>query len=210
MLFKLTRMAGKLDTYNDSKLKDFSEELKSLRDEFRLHATLEEKFIHPYIRKTNPGIAWRKEEEHQIQHRDFDDLVNMSQAIISQPLNYEKKSEMGLELYRALNRFIAIYLTHINEEEETIQTGLWETCTQMELGKAMSDIINYQKPEELASHLDMMFAAMTPNEIVSLIGAASKMVQPEALQNVYKIGERVADPEDWLIIKNKLAKTSTT
>jgi hypothetical protein len=206
-LYKLTIAAGKINNYDEAKLNEFHNELTALRDEFRLHAELEEKFIHPLIRERLPGMAWRKEEEHKIQHRDFDNLVSMSELMVSKSKNLEKRNEMGLELYRALNRFIALYLTHINEEEEFIQTGLWETCSQMELGGAMRDIILYQKPEELRNHLEMMLSSMNQDEITGLIAAGSKIVQPDALKKIYEIGERVVEPEDWVAIKSRLEKT---
>jgi DUF438 domain-containing protein len=205
-LYKLAIAAGKINNYDEAKLIEFHNELTALRDEFRLHAELEEKFIHPLIRERLPGIAWRKEEEHKVQHRDFDDLVNMSKLMVSKSKNLEMRGEMGLELYRALNRFIALYLVHINEEEEFIQPSLWETCNQMELGGAMRDSILYQKPDELRNHLEMMLSSMNRDEITDLLAAGSKIVQPEALQELYDIGDKVVDPDDWAEVKSRLEK----
>lgn len=68
-----------------------------------------------------PNGARKLEDDHQEMHRQFYDLIANYDSIRSKNMDFEKRSELSLELYRAWNRFISFYLTHINEEEEYVQ-----------------------------------------------------------------------------------------
>jgi len=57
--FKIAMTAGTID-YNDrNALEKFHEELRAFKEEMRVHASLEEKFIHPLLSNRVPGGARR-------------------------------------------------------------------------------------------------------------------------------------------------------
>ena len=116
----------------------------------------------------------------------------------------EKQSSIFLEFFRAYNRFIAMYLQHINIEEMEVQPALWRVCSQEELASTMGSIIAHQKPDELQYNLEMMFSSMTAAEVSDVISAARVRMPAEAVSQVYSLAERVMDPENWSKVKTAL------
>ncbi len=97
-------------------------------------------------------------------YRQLDDLIANYDSIRSKTIDFEKRSEFGLQLYRALNRFISFYLTRINEEEKDVQPTFWRFCMNKDLADALHTIITSQKPEELKYNFAMMVPVMNLND----------------------------------------------
>jgi hypothetical protein len=71
--FTISKEAGAID-FTDQKAKDrLQEELESFREHMRLHAALEEKFIHPLLSERVPRGSRKLEEDHRIMHQQLDD-----------------------------------------------------------------------------------------------------------------------------------------
>ena len=202
-LYKLSSLAGKLDVSDHESLKEYIFQLKLLRDEFALHAELEEKHIHPIILKRMPGVVAMLEEDHANQKAFFSELVSSLDNLNVVP-EYEKHSGIFLEFFRAFNRFIAMYLQHINFEEMEVQPTLWRVCSQEELASIMSSIIAYQKPEDLNYNLEMMFSSMTADEVSGVIAGARARMPQEAVSRTLELAERVMDSDNWGKVKTSL------
>jgi hypothetical protein len=170
----------------------------------RLHARLEEKFIHTVLSQKVPGGARQLEEDHRVMHQKFDDIVTHFDGIRAKPADFEKRRELALEFYRAWCRFMAFYFMHINREEEQIMPTLWKLCAAEELAKTFKMIITNQKPEELAEDLEMMLPAMNLDERIEILGAGRATMSPEAYQGIVKLAQRILEPNDWTTLKTKL------
>jgi len=202
--FKIAMTAGTID-YNDQKaLEKFHEELRAFNEEMRVHASLEEKFIHPLLSNRVPGGARRLEEDHRTMHQKFDDLVANFEAAMSRSIDFEKRNEAALEFYLCWNRFIAFYFSHIDFEEESVQPTLWKLCTNKELGNQFKLILADQTPKELMENLGMMFPAMNLNERTQILTMGRVSMPPEAFQAVLKVVEHSLSIEDWIALKTKL------
>ena len=202
-LYTLSIQAGKIDATDHASVSAYVSQFKALKDEFALHAELEEKYIHPIIAQRIPGIVNSLEKDHVNQkaflNEMFKDLENLKMVP-----QYEKQSSIFLEFFRAYNRFIAMYLQHINIEEMEVQPALWRVCSQEELASTMGSIIAHQKPDELQYNLEMMFSSMTAAEVSDVISAARVRMPAEAVSQVYSLAERVMDPENWSKVKTAL------
>ncbi len=112
---------------------------------------------------------------------------------------------MGLEFYRALNRFISFYLVHINKEEELIQPALWELTTAKELltiyGALIKDSQNTDQPLE---HFKMMLLGTNLYERAEIVLAVKALNEPEVFPFILKHVQQVLTPEDWEALKAKL------
>ncbi len=171
----------------------------------RLHAKLEEEYVNPLLSERVPGGARRLEEDRRIMHQQFNDLVAHFESAKSKPLDFEKRHELEFEFYRAWNRLIAFYFTHINHEEEDIQPALWKLCTTEELANTFKLIMANQTPKELMNNLEMMLPAMSLNERVILLNQGRASMPPEAFQAALKVAEHALRPRDWTALKSKLA-----
>jgi len=202
--FRIAMQAGTLD-YTDQKAFDrLYDELNSFREHMRLHADMEEKYIHPMLSERVPGGARRLEEDHRIIIQRFDDLVTHLDETRAQSADLKKRRELTLEFYRAWNRFLSFYIMHINKEEEQVTPLLWKLCTNEELAAAFKAIMASQKPDELRMDFEMMLPAINLYERVEMIGAGRASMPPEAFQGFLKLTERLLSPEEWTTLKSKL------
>lgn len=199
--FNIATQAGTLD-YTDQKALDrLYDELFSFREHMRLHAHVEEKFIHTVLSQRVPGGAQQLEEDHRIIRQEFDNLITQFDGIRAQPLDFEKRGELALEFYRAWSRFIAFYFTHINREEEEIMPILWKLCTVQELFETHKAMITDQKQEELVEDFEMILPNANFQERIEILGTMRVLSSPEAYQEFLKIAERMLVPNDWANLK---------
>jgi hemerythrin-like domain-containing protein len=203
-IFNLGIRAGSLDPEDSSALDALMKDLVELRDEMRSHAELEEKFIHPILRARSAGGARSLEADHEEMHVMLDDMVEQLETTRGKDFPPEVQGDMVKEFYHAWCRFTSFYLIHIDGEDEYIQPTLWRLCTDQELMKVFSDIIAYQKPEELMFVLGMMLPAMAPKERVELMAGARGMMPPPAFQGVMDMARRVLSPTEYQRLKDGL------
>jgi hypothetical protein len=203
-LFSLAIRAGQMDYTDPSALEAFLPELRNLKEEFRLHASLEEKYVHPLLSKRVPGGARKLSKDHFEMHQHFDDLVLHYENIMGTVGTFEKQRELGLEFYRAWNRFISFYLSHINVEEEEIMPTLWTLCRNEELADVFASIIASQTPAEFSENLEMILPAMNADERSGILLYGKTHMPQQAFQEACELAKRVLDPRDWGVLKHRV------
>ena len=196
--------AGSIDYSNKESLEALHSELTLFANHMRLHASLEERFIHPVLSERLPGGARELEEEHRIMHQYFDDLTSHLERIRTRSASTEMLSELVLEFYRAWNRFIAFYFTHINKEEENIQPMLWKICTADELVGIFRTILSSQNPDELKYDFQLMLPAMNIFERAETLNAGKASMPPQAFQGFLKLAENTLSPDEWTALKARI------
>jgi hypothetical protein len=202
--FTISKEAGSIDCADQKAMDRLQEELESFREHMRLHAALEEKFIHPLLSERVPGGSRKLEEDHRIMHQQLDDLVAHFKGVKAKSSDFEKQQELVLEFYRAWNRFTAFYFMHIDYEEEYVQPSLWKLCTSMELEETFRLILADQTPKELMGNLELILPAISMGERISLLNEGRANMPPEAFQAVLKLAEHVLNTADWIALKSKL------
>ncbi len=200
----ISKATGTLEASNQGALSSLESEIISFREQMFLHANHEEKFIHPLISERVPGGANRLNEDHQIMHRQFDEIVACFGEMKKKSMDFEKLQEIAQELYLAWNRFTAFYLSHIDYEEEQAMPTLRKLCTYDELANARGKILGGQDPKSMMYSLGMILPALSPTERFLVISQGLKGMPPEASQGALKIAENVLAAEDWLSLKKML------
>jgi len=196
--------AGAIDYSKKESIEALYSELIAFKEHMRLHASLEEKFIHPVLSERVPGGARALEEDHRIMHQHLDDLSLDLERIRTKSASTEVLRELVLEFYRGWNRFIAFYFMHIDKEEENIQPMLWKICSVEELLGIFRTILSNQNPEELKYNLQLMLPAMNIFERLEILNAGKATMPPEAFRGVLKLAENALSPSDWAELKAKL------
>jgi hypothetical protein len=205
--FNIAIQAGIID-YADPKAFDpLYDELYSFREHMRLHAHLEEKFIHTVLSQRVPSGARQLEEDHRVVRQEFDDLITHFDVMRAKPVDFEKRGELALEFYRAWSRFMSFYFMHINREEEEIMPVLWKLCTVEELAETHKLMITSQKQEELVEDFEMILPNANLHERVEILGQVQVTLPPEVYQTFLKLAESILEPNDWAILKTKLGLT---
>ena len=205
--FNIAAQAGILDYTDQKALDELYDELCSFREHMRLHARLEEKFIHTVLSQRVPGGARQLEEDHRVIRQEFDDMITYFDGVRAKPVDFEKRGELALEFYRAWSRFIAFYFVHIDREEEQIMPVLWKLCTVEELAETHKLMITNQKMEELVEDFEMILPNANLQERVEILGTVQVLTSPEAYQEFLKLAERILEPNDWANLKTKLGLT---
>ena len=199
--FDIMIKAGTMDYDDKDSLDMLYHELAALKEHVFLHASLEEKFIHPLLSERVPGGARKLEEDHRTMHQQFDDIVAQFDGIRTRSTESELRGKLVLEFYRAWNRFISFYFMHINEEEENAQPMLWKICTARELDDAHKAMISSQNREELKYDLQIMLPAMNMHEQPEMFYAARVSMSPQDYQSLLKFAEQLLNPKDWATLK---------
>ncbi len=202
--FNILVQAGTMDHADLKVLDAMYNELCSFREHMRLHAHLEEKFIHTVLSQRVPGGAKQLEEDHLVIRQEFDDMIAHFDGIRAQLPDFEKLGELALEFYRAWSRFISFYFMHIDREEEQIMPVLWKLCTVEELAETHKLMITDQKSEELVEDFEMIFPNANPQERVEILGTLRVLMSSEAYQEFLKLAERLLAPNDWANLKTEL------
>jgi len=205
----ISKAAGTLDINNQEALTSLESEIISFREHMFLHASHEEKFIHPLLSEKVPGGANKLNEDHRIMHQQFDAIIACFEEMKKKPTDFEKLQDLAQEFYLAWNRFTSFYLSHIDYEEEHAMPTLRKLCTYDELSEARGKILGGQDPKSMMYSLEMILPALSPNERFLVLSQGLKNVPPEASQGALKIAEHVLSPEDWLSLKKMLKLEET-
>lgn len=205
-LYTMAIQAGKTDYSEESSVDKLNELLIAFREQLRIHIEAEETFIHPLLSKRVPGGARELEEDHRVHLQRFEDLVKHLEELRALPVDFERLGEVGLEYYRALNRFISGYLVHINKEEEEIQPALWRLATEDELTGVLGGYLSGMRditPEEAGHLLKMMVPAYDPEEL-SIVFERAEAAPPEAKRMLYALTESMLSAEELASVKRRL------
>ena len=205
--FSIATQAGILDHTNPKAVDALYDELYSFREHLRVHAHMEEKFIHPVLSQRVPGGAMQLEEDHRLIRQKFDDLIANFDGFRAKPVDFEKRPELALELYRAWNRFAAFYFMHINREEEQVMPTLWKLCTVEELAEIHKLMIINQTHEQLVEDFKMMLPNANLKEQVEILGSVRAALSHEEYQGFLKLAEQLLGPKNWADLKTELGLT---
>jgi hemerythrin-like domain-containing protein len=189
-IFDIAMKAGTIDYTDQDALDRFCSELTAFREHMCLHASLEEKLIHPLLSERVPGGARKLEKDHRVMHQQLDDIVAQFEGVRARSAESEMHRELVLEFYRAWNRFISFYFIHINEEEENVQPTLWKICTDKELAETFKAILASQNPEELKYDLQIMLPAMNMYERAEIINAGRANTPPQVFKAFSRLPNR--------------------
>ena len=202
--FEIMIKAGTLDYDDKDSLDRLYHDLTAFKEHMFLHASLEEKYIHPLLSERLPGGARKLEEDHRTMHQQFADIVEQIDGIRARSTDYEMFGNLVLEFYRAWNRFISFYFMHTNEEEENIQPMLWKICRAKELDEAHKAMIMSQNPEELKYDLQIMLPAVNRYERPEIFYAARVSMPTQVFQGLLQIAEKVLSSKDWATLKMEI------
>jgi hypothetical protein len=200
----LSSAAGTLDLDDPKAVERLHGDMVSFREEIHLHASNEEKFIHPLLSARIPGIARPFEKDHVVLHRMLDELVGHSERMRTEQLDRPSRESMALEFYRALNRFSSFNLAHVDREQEGNQVTLWAHYSDEVLAAAFGRILAAQTPPEMMMNLGHMLPAMNPAERIGLLGMAKAGMPPAAFNAAAELAGRVLSPADWADVRKKL------
>jgi hemerythrin-like domain-containing protein len=202
LLFTTSLAAGSIDWNEEARLSELQHRIEHLLHVLRLHVRNEETYVHPLLADRLVGVHKRLEAAHREQEGILDDLESfLARARAADP---EKRVQLGLELYRVLNRFIALYLPHLDDEETRVMPALNEAFTPEELIATYFEILRNQQEPDLLSDVDMMFPAMTDDEVIELLQTGPSWMAPALMEKAGQRAERAMGPDRWGRIMDRM------
>ncbi len=180
-LFDLSVKIGRSDFRDASQVSLLKKELKVMIARLKEHASNEETFIHPFFHKIGQqGNSIERE------HHDLEILLE----------DFEKNIDTldQSKLYTQFNRFLAVYLTHIDDEEKAQEDILWKHFDDEALLDVMKQFRARQTPTQAMEDLEFIFPGLNAEEIERIL-SGMKGVVPDATYQAISLMAKKAQEE---------------
>ena len=193
-LFHFVEGMAATDLADTSGLEALGFKLSKLVRRLHSHARIEETFMHPLIQAKGLS-AQLFHDEHAHHTGEIAALQEQFNQLLAAPTPTAMRAFAG-----GLNRFVAEYLTHMDDEETGMQ-ALWAVCTDAEIMEVMGRLMASQTVDELLANQEAMLPAVTPTEREGLLTALKQNLAPDMYSHVWTTALRILPEED----KRKLA-----
>lgn len=200
-LFALATLIGDTDFTDLSSVQTVHHNVISVTSELRDHALSEETFVHPLLTRKLPDRERVLHHEHDELEKYLNDLDSTSHYLQTLAPHYSKCKEQGLEFYRLVNRFIAMYLEHINEEEYIMQ-NLWEIARHEELLAMITAYKVSLDKETGIEWLNTHFINMSLNEQQLMLKTIQLLAPAAAYKITCQLIEKITSPDKCKLIFN--------
>ncbi|MEN6643674.1 MAG: hemerythrin domain-containing protein [Armatimonadia bacterium] len=208
-LFELSRLSGQVDWGDGDEVDDLKEAWRGLTGLLRSHLEHETEIVHPLLDLKLPGVARALSADHELQEALLADLEAHFERLVEVE-DPGLRQALGLEFYRGLNRFIGLYLPHLNQEEAQVMLSLWEVAQPDELARVLGAIIGSMSIGQLLAYLDEMLPAMNPHERLFFLAGLQHVAPAEVLDAIVDRAEEVLPRAGWRKLeKAMLAPTAT-
>jgi len=141
------------------------------------HAGHEDRTVFAETHKFEPEMVDELEKEHHEIGTHLDQVHKSIARVLAATTN-EERIEAGDDLNRAVNTFIAFYLTHLTHEEATVLPATWKHFTDEQLVAMRIDVQRHTSPARYAEWMRWMFPAMNINELVDMFRAIKAHAPP--------------------------------
>jgi hypothetical protein len=171
-LFDAIVRAGTTDFADEGSRRQLADDVKDLVQTLRGHAKHEETFLHPILAEAMPVLAESLDREHEEHDRALGDVERAFDAAFAQErvpgdAVRDASRDPGHLAYRALARFAAFYLGHLEREEEG-QPAVWACVDEARLSGAMRSFLASRTEAQSLEGRRMILPAMNAAEKVSL------------------------------------------
>jgi len=97
----------------------------------------------------------------------------------------------GLAHYDSLNKFIAVYLQHLDREDNVTQTLLWQYFTDQELMAMSGQIQSSNAPDLMLTWLKYILPALPHHERQMMFGGMRQMAPPPFVEAALGVAKAV-------------------
>jgi hypothetical protein len=180
-MFELSTLCARVD---GNELKTVATKAHALFYKLAEHARAENTYAHPIISYKLPGEREQLEHEHEEHNIELAHLQTKLQSLTAQNVDGIERNNLLTEFYRALNRFIAHYLLHLDEEEYFMQT-LWQICQPAELFAIMIAFKSIEEPKALPMVMALANQHLDATEKVTMFKTIHQRLGEEVFTKVF-------------------------
>jgi hypothetical protein len=196
-LFEAVVLAGATDVGDTGARETLAGRLEALFALLRLHAHVEETWVHPLLAAAVPDVLAGIEREHAQHERHVEEL----EAQLARVKAGAGQGE-ALALYRDLARFVGAYLQHLDAEETSLP-ALWEHFDEATMAKAMADMMKTRTLDEIVASWELMLPALAPPERAGF-AAALAAAPPPVVARFRATAESCLSAADWEALRARL------
>ena len=162
-IFEVNVRAGATDYADATAVAELQESWQRLHAALSGHSRHEDEYVFALVGDRVPGGTRQLTEEHVRIHGQAALIAEQFARIVAEP-RAEKRRMLGLELYRALQRFTAACLVHFDEEETQLLARIWALCDDTEIAETRAAFMATIGPEEMQYDVEHMLEAVDPVE----------------------------------------------
>jgi hypothetical protein len=165
-MFEVSILCAGTNFIDAASVKLLADRTNAMIAKLKKHSWHEDTYAHPILGAKIPSSRAKLEREHDEHNKELENLGALN-AMLTTPMSDDKLQRVGLEFYRALNRFIAHYLHHLDEEEYGMQ-NLWELCEPAELFAIMFAFAAHEEPDFLPILLNQAEQQLSQKEMMRI------------------------------------------
>lgn len=177
-LFELTVTAGQLAKDDRAGREALAQAIETTLAAITDHAEAEDRFFGPLYREAAPATGERLAADHEGMATALADLRGAVAAALA-----ERSPPTDLATYRALARFTAAYVAHVDTEEASLPE-LWARFDDAALARAQGALVASHPPATVHFNLRNMLPAASPDERVGFLGTLKRNMPPGAFASV--------------------------
>lgn len=190
-LFALATRIGRADFMEKEEISSIAQELRDMITHLRAHSAHETNFIHPLFHQIGDKIAVIEDE-----HDDLEIELGKLEHILN--------TQDWKKLYPELNRFIASYLAHQDEEESLQASVLWKYFDDQKLEAVMTAFRKSRTPEQAMEDLKFLIQGMNNLELTALFQKMRIGAPKAAFQAACQIAKEQLEASQWAKLHNSL------
>ncbi|MGZ3633015.1 MAG: hemerythrin domain-containing protein [Parachlamydiaceae bacterium] len=190
-LYALASKIGQTDFTDSDEIESIEKELRAMITHLEEHSHNEDTFIHPLYREIGDKAAAIDEE-----HDKLDEELHKLEEILNQ--------KQWHELYPQLNRFISLYLSHQDEEEQMQAKILWKHFDDARLAGVLVAFNAQRTPEAKAHDMEFMLPSMNVKELIGLLRNIKESAPATTFQGVCEIAKAYLEPSRWAKIYSQI------
>lgn len=178
-LGRVLESAGRTDFGDRTSIDRFRPQLEAMVQLVTTHARLEVQYVDPLLGAHAPDEASDLQHHHveleRTLHRVGAGLHAIDELLgDDEDFDREDARELGHSFYLALSRFVAAYLLHIADEEETALPALREHVDEATLAAALSLARASMDPAEAARATTLILESISAPERVAFLATAGR------------------------------------
>jgi hypothetical protein len=190
-LFELTVAAGQLAADDQPGREALARSVEKTLSAIVDHAEAEETFFGPLYREAAPATGERLSAHHADMTAQLGELRGALHLALA-----GRSAASDLALHRALARFTASYLAHVDAEEASLPE-LWAGFDDAALAGAQGALVASHPAATVQFNLRNMLPAASPGERVAFLSSLRRTMPPAAFTGVRELVGALVPAGEW-------------
>lgn len=194
--------AGTTNYQNSEEIAELKSQGKEVFHFLKEHASNEERFFLPHVKSK----ALVETERIQSEHVEIEKSLSMLEAKLENLSSHHTHpvAGSGYEFYLIICDFIAVYLKHMQVEENELTITVYEKFSDEELIPMFQETIKNTSPSDMMMMLKYMLPAMDSGERCIMLAGIKANAPKDAYEAVIGLAKRSLSVSEWEQLENAL------